>query len=191
MPVVCVTACCEWERLPPCVNILIMFFKFHAHHVYGPWIDSSTRNLLRTASAVSIWVWVKIWYPKDCQNLWLSLDIFGTLGFQSSILTTWYVNIYIQLYTHSYHRWLFHISPIFIISRPCIILYLHVPFLDPFVAKIAACGVTFGRKLEELEAVDPVRTALVKGEIRENTHGWYNMVNKLCIDYIVILKYIE
>ena len=79
--------------------------------------------------------------------------------------------IYIQLYTHSYHRWLFYISPIFIISRPCIILYLHVPFLDPFVAKIAACGVTFGRKLEELEAVDPVRTALVKGEIRENTHG--------------------
>ena len=125
-------------------------------------------------------------YPFGYGSKYDTPKIAKTFGYLWISLVPWAFNlrywphdmsiyIYIQLYTHSYHRWLFHISPIFIISRPCIILYLR-PFLDPFVAKIAACGVTFGRKLEELEAVDPVRTALVKGEIRENTHGWYNMI---------------
>ena len=27
MPVVCVTACCEWERLPLCVNNWLIFFR--------------------------------------------------------------------------------------------------------------------------------------------------------------------
>ena len=27
MPVVCVTACCEWERLPPCVNNWLILFN--------------------------------------------------------------------------------------------------------------------------------------------------------------------